>query len=120
MLIGSDHPVLHKFLREVNGKHPKDPVARQIPLGWVCFGPTSKNSLSINTHANMTRTYRTGQVNVDETKDLLRKFWELDAIGIRDNNIRTMTKDETKAMETAQSTQMLKDGRNEIGIPWKE
>ena len=120
MLIGSDHPIFHKVLRKVNGKHPKDPVARQTPLGWVCFGPTSKNSLSINTHAHMTRTYRTGQVNVDETNDLLRKFWELDAIGIRDNNIRAMTKDETKAMETAQSTQMLKDGRYEIGIPWKE
>ena len=31
-----------------------------------------------------------------------------------------MTKDETKAMETTQSTQTLKDGRYEKGKPWKE
>ena len=120
MLIGSDHPIFDKVLREVIGKHPKDPVSRQTPLGWVCFGPTSNNPLSINTHAHMTRTYSTSQVNVDETNDMLRKLWELDAIGIRDNNIRAMTKDETKAMETAQSNQILKDGRYEIGILWKE
>ena len=120
MLIGSDHPVFHQVLREVNGRHQKDPVARQTPLGWVCFGPTSKSYSLVNTHAHMTRTYRTGQVNVNDTNNLLRKSWELDAIGIRDNSIRAMTKDETKAMETAQSTQVLKDGRYEIGIPWKE
>ena len=67
MLIGSDHPVFHKVLREVNGSHPKDPVARQTPLGWVCFGPTSKNSSFVNTHVHMTRTNRTNQLNVDET-----------------------------------------------------
>ena len=31
-----------------------------------------------------------------------------------------MIKNETKAIETAQSTQILKDGRYEKGIPWKE
>ena len=56
----------------------------------------------------MTRTYRTGQVNVDETNDLLKKFWELDAIGIRDNNIRAMTKNETKAMEQRSQPKYLR------------
>jgi hypothetical protein len=57
---------------------------------------------------------------MDETNDLLRKFWELEAIGINEESTRVMTPDEIRAMETAQSTQILKDGRYEIGIPWKE
>ena len=120
MLIGSNHPIFHKVLREVNGKHPKDPVVRQTPWGVCALAPPLRIFYRSTPMPNMTRTYLTGQVNVDETNDLLRKFWELDAIGIRDNNIRAITKDETKAMETAQSTQILKDGRYEIGILWKE
>jgi hypothetical protein len=50
----------------------------------------------------------------------LRKFGELDAIGIKDSSIRAMTKDETRAMETAQSTQVHKNGRYKIGIPRTE
>ena len=92
MLIGSNHPVFHKVLREVNGSHPKDPMARQIPLGWVCFGPTSTNSSVANTQVHMTRTYHTSQSNVDETNELLRNFWELDAIGIKDSSTPAMTK----------------------------
>ena len=68
----------------------------------------------------MTRTYHIGQTNMDETNDLLRKFWELEAIGINEESTRAMTPDEIRAMETAQSTQILKDGRYEIGIPWEE
>ena len=56
----------------------------------------SKNVLSINTHVHMTCTYRTSQLKVDETNELLRKFWKLDAVGIKDSSIRAMTKDETR------------------------
>jgi hypothetical protein len=44
----------------------------------------------------MTCTYRTSQLKVDETNELLRKFWKLDAVGIKDSSIRAMTKDETR------------------------
>ena len=120
LLIGSDHPAFHKVLQEVNGSHPKDPIARQTPLGWVCFGPTNKNCLPRNSQTHMTRTYRTCQTSVDETNDLLRKFWDLEAIGIKEDNTRAMTQEETKALRTVQSTQVLKDDRYEIGLPWKE
>ncbi len=52
----------------------------------------------------MTRTYRTCQTSVDETNDLLRKFWDLEAIGIKEDNTRAMTQEETKALRTVQST----------------
>ena len=114
LLIGSDHPAFHKVLREVNGSHPKDTIARQTPLGWVCFGPTNKNCLPRNSQTHVTRTYRTCQTSVDETNDLLRNFWDLEAIGINEDNTRAMTQEETKALRTVQSTQVLKDDRYEM------
>ena len=108
--------VFHKVLREVTGERSKDPIARQKPLGWVCFGPTSENLSTRSYHAHTTRIFGTGQT-VNETNDLLRKFWELEAIGIKEEDVCPMTQDKAKAIKTAQLTQIRKDGRYEIGIP---
>ena len=37
LLVGSDHPVFHNVLREITGERPKDLIARQTLLQWVCF-----------------------------------------------------------------------------------
>ena len=87
--------------RELTGRNPKDPVARQTPLGWVCFGPTNKNHSHRTTHAHMTRACSTNQTNMDQTNYLLRKFWELQAIGINDGSTHAMTQDEIRAIRTA-------------------
>jgi hypothetical protein len=66
ILIGIDHPVFHKMSREVTGRNPKEPVARQTPLGWVCFGPTNKNHSHRTTHAHMTRQNQPDQHGSDK------------------------------------------------------
>ncbi len=118
ILVGSDHPVFHKVLREVTGHNPKNPVARQMPLGWVCFGPISKKPSTWTTQSHMTRTYKTE--HAQEVSDNLRHFWELEAIGIKDGNVRPLTPDEKKAVEIVRSTQTLVNGRYEVGVPWKD
>ena len=120
VLIGSDHPVYHQTLREVPGGHANDPIARQTNLGWVCFGPTLESDLQYKTHSHhSTRTYRT-VVDLKETNELLRKFWELESLGIKDGDDQTWTPDELTAVKIAEETQAIKDGKYEIGIPWKK
>lgn len=120
VLIGSDHPVFHRVIREVHGDENSDPIARQTPLGWVCFGPTLKNPLQCKSRAHTTWTYHSEKANNDETNELLRRFWELDSIGIKDENAQAMTPNELTAVKRAEETLAFKDGRYEIGIPWKE
>ena len=88
VLIGSDHPVFHRIHREIHGSNINDPVARLTNLGWVCFGPTSPPS-SGHSRIHSTRTYRTStpfQEHKNQmTNDLLRRFWELDALGMNDH-----------------------------------
>ena len=65
------------------------------------------------------RTYRTDSTTV-ETNSLLRKFWELEAIGIQDNGDQVWTTDEEAAVYRVEKTRVMMDGRYEVGIPWKE
>ena len=120
LLIGSHHPVFHQVRREVQGTRTNDPVARQTNLGWVCFGPTMVSNRPCKSRSHhSTRTYRSFNDDVKETNDLLRKFWELEAIGIKDGDSQTWTQDELAAMKIAEETRVAKDDRYEIGIPWK-
>ena len=57
----------------------------------------------------MTRRYCTVKGDAKETGDLLRKFWELEELPIKDEHAQAMTRDETKAVERAKTTQVLKD-----------
>ena len=120
VLIGSDHPIFHQVLREVPGKQVDEPIARLTKLGWVCFGPTQACSPHQTSRSHLSvRTYRTDSTAV-ETNSLLRKFWELEAIGIQDNGDQVWTPDEQAAVSRVEKTRVMMDGRYEVGIPWKE
>ena len=125
VLIGRDHPIVHRVKREVHGHKDDDPIARLTNLGWVCFGPTLSSRFRKDTRTHTTRTYRTTVATptlVDQmTNDTLRQFWDLESLGIKDDSDQqTFTPDEQAAINRAQETQMLKDGRYEIGIPWRK
>ena len=55
----------------------------------------------------------------ESTSDVLRKFWDLETLGIRDEKERPPTPDENRAIAQAKKTLRLADGRYEIGIPWR-
>ena len=123
LLIGSDHPLFHNVLQERRGPQVNDPIARHTNLGWVCFGPTSTTGFRNDSRIHLTRTYRSDQVETkcsDPTNNILRKFWELDSIGIKDENTQPLTPDEIRATKLAEETlHHLPDNRYEIGIPWR-
>ena len=53
--------------------------------------------------------------NLDYT---LRKFWELEAIGMNNENNEVYTPAETDAITKVAASQRYADGRYEVGIPW--
>ena len=120
VMLGSDHPVFHHVLKEVHGSQPSDPVARLTNLGWVCFGPTLVNEFRRNSRSHFTRTYRTCHVNKQPPPDdILRKFWELEALGIKENTEeQPMAVDERAA--TVAGSLKFENGLYEVGIPWKD
>ena len=78
---------------EVPGEQGNELIARLTKLGWVCFGPTEVSKLQKKSRSHVSvRTYRTDSTAV-ETNNLIRKFWELEAIGIQDNGDQAWTAD---------------------------
>ncbi len=120
VLIGSDNPIFHHVVREVHGEAPKDPIARKTSLGWVCFDPTLTEEFRRKSRSYFTRSFRTNQIEErGPSDDVLRQFWELEAIGIRDETERELTPDEKAAVAQVTETLRFKNDRYEIGIPWK-
>ena len=116
VLIGSDHPVFHQTHRS----EAKDPIARLTNLGWICFGSALVEGLRCTSRSHFTRTYRSSHVKEQETTDdFPRKFWELEALGIRDDTNQEFTQDEKAAVSQATESPQSKNGRYEIGIPWR-
>ena len=114
VLIGSDHPVFHHVLSEKNGHNDGDPIARMTHLGWV-------ESFRRKSRSHFTRTYRSSHVQESQPpEDNLRKFWELESIGIKEEGEQPLKPDDTRALDQVTETLQYSDGRYEVGIPWKE
>ncbi len=116
VMVGSDHPIFHMVLKEVPGAKPNDPIRRLTNLGWVCFGPTLVENFRRDSRSYFSRTYRSQVIDQRQPPDdAIRKFWELDAIGIKEETSPAMT-----AEEKVSESLKFKDGRYEIGILWKD
>ncbi len=121
VMVGSDHPIFHMVLKEVPGAKPNDPIGRLTNLGWVCFGPTLLENFRRDSRSYFSRTYRSHVIDQRQPPDdAIRKFWELDAIGIKEETSPAMTAEEKAAVEKVSESLKFKDGRYEIGILWKD
>ena len=121
VMIGSDHPVYHHVLQEARGNHPNDPIARLTNLGWVCFGPTLVEEYRRSSRSHFTRTYRSSLASQQPPPDdILRSFWELESLGIKDGTEQQMTVEEAAAVKQAADTLQFNNGRYKVGIPWKD
>ena len=121
VMIGSDHPVFHHVLKEACGSQPNDPVARLTNLDWVCFGPTLVEEFRHNSRSHSTPTYRSSQVRKQPPPDdVLRTFWELESLGIKDKTDHVMTLEEKAAVKQVTETLLFDNGRYSISIPWRD
>ena len=117
VLIGSDHPVFHRVLREIYGSNQNDPVARLTNLGWVCFGPTLVDEFRRKSQTHFTRTYRTCHVADQEPVDnLLRKFWDLETLGIRETAGQSLTPEDKAALKQVKQIHHGKTEDTKLGF----
>ena len=112
LLIGSDYYwqfVTGKTIRGSDG-----PVAIETTLGWVLSGPAQTtgvhgSSVSLTT----THTLRVEGITNRELDATLRRFWELESLGI-------LTPDSDPVSDQFTGTIQMKGGRYEVALPWRE
>ena len=87
----------------------------------MCFGPTLVEEFRRSSCSHFTCTYRSSQVNkLPSPDDILRAFWELEPLGIKDTTEQTMTAEERAAVERVTETLECNNGQSKIGVLWKE
>ncbi|CAB4016444.1 Hypothetical predicted protein, partial [Paramuricea clavata] len=117
MLIRADffwHIVSGKVIRGEHG-----PIAMETKLGYVLSGPVTTPHTSDDIVANFLTTHLL-RVDTTEPEDSLnvdlhsqlKKFWELEAIGVNPNK--------NPVYEQFKETIEFKDGRYEVCLPWRE
>ena len=112
ILIGADYYFSFVNGECIKGSKPDTLTAVNSTLGWIVSGPLTGRSTS-NTTAMFTC------VRPDPVENILKSFWELDAIGIVDEGTK-LSLEENDAV--CQFKRELKfDGqRYEVSLPWRE
>ena len=111
VLIGADH--YYSFVTGIckRGKNPESLVAVESHFGWILTGPV--DSYSKHTSSMLTMTEN------NEITTSLRRFWELESIGITETVNPTMSQEEELAVNDFNDGLNF-DGKNyEVRLPWK-
>ena len=111
VLIGADH--YYSFVTRIckRGKNPESLVAVESHFGWILTGPV--DSYSKHTSSMLT------MVENNEITTSLRRFWELESIGITETVNPTMSQEEELAVNDFNDGLNF-DGKNyEVRLPWK-
>ncbi|KAL9978335.1 hypothetical protein ACROYT_G015836 [Oculina patagonica] len=112
LLVGADQ--YYKLVQgSIKKGRPGTPIATKSRLGWLLSGPVpgSKKSEETTAMLTVTKTYN--------AHDQLKRFWELDAIGIVDQQRGETTAEEKDAVDQFNNTCRFDGERNEVGLPWK-
>ena len=92
------------------------PVAIGTKLGWVLSGPVPTDSSSMGTSSVNIISCHTLRIDTQPTDvelhSVLKQFWELESLGIREDDKSILDKFD-------QSIQFV-DGRYEVDLPWKD
>ena len=112
LLVGLNVPGAHTTLEEVVG-NDGDPIARRLPLGWVCFGPVVTPSQCSMTTAVKPADDMTPQQRLDA---IVEKFWLWDDVGTVTQS--TLTQAEIEADRLVREMTTHDGTRIVTGIPW--
>ena len=83
-------------------------------MGWLLSGPIPGTKFeSTSTTAMLTVT------RIDYPQDILKRFWDFDAIGVVDPPYSKQTVEEIEAMKQYDSNVSYEGGRYTVGLPWK-
>ena len=118
VLIGQDQIDLHFSKCDVRG-NPGEPIARLGPLGWSCVGHPEKRTTARNPRTNLACTFFCRPQVFDEINDSLKRFWEIETLGIQQSKPEMMTREEKIAFEKVCHS-LIHDGeRYQVAVPWK-
>ena len=113
ILIGLDAIHCHSAMEEIYGE-PDEPVARRTALGWTCVGsPERCLSSELCCYIQLFHVHTTADLDY-----ALRKFWELEAIGMNNDNNEVYAPAEKDVMAKVAALRRYVDGRYEVGILW--
>jgi hypothetical protein len=103
MLIGADHywSIMLDGIRRGDG----GPVAQESRCGWILSGPLG--------HAVPNVTDQSLLIQADPIAEVLSRFWETESLGISST-------EENDVHDQLRDTITFKDGRYEVGLPWKD
>ncbi|CDW60603.1 DUF1759 and Peptidase A17 and DUF1758 and RVT 1 d omain containing protein [Trichuris trichiura] len=109
VLVGLDH--YYDFMRNaVRQGRNNEPIAVQSKLGWILCGKVGKGPAYGKTTAL--------QVTIEEpTEAMLKRFWQLDAIGVSENE--DSTEKPSIVMEAFQKSVVFDGERYTVKLPWK-
>ena len=111
LLIGLNVPGAHCVLEELTGL-PGEPVARRLPLGWVCFG-----SIGAQVPPSPERVLHANVNSMSEHLDeLVSKFWEVETVGMMPKSEKTLGEEEAERL--VEAGMALKGGRVSCSLPW--
>ena len=118
VLIGQDQIDLHFSKCDVRG-NSGEPIARLGPLGWSCVGHPQERSTARDPQTNLAYTLFCRPQVFDEINDTLKRFWEIETLGISQSKPEMMTTEEKIAFEKV-SQSLFHDGeRYQVAVPWK-
>lgn len=113
LLVGADQ--YYKLVQSTIKKgRPRTPVATKSRLGWLLSGPIPGSTGREETTAMFSVT------RIESPHDELKRFWELKAIGILDQQTKQMSIEEEDALQQFNSTCKFDGERYEVGLPWKK
>lgn len=99
---------LHFSRCDVKG-NPGEPIARLGPLGWSCVGHPDRKSIAGDPQRNLAYTLFCRPQVFDEINDSLKRFWEIETLGIQQSKPEVMTTEEKIAFEKV-SQSLVHDG----------
>jgi hypothetical protein len=123
LLIGTDLAYLLSSVKEVTDGMDA-PVARLTPLGWTAMGSINAER-SVQGDLNTFHVGISSETSNSEIQTIIKAFWEIDAIGVKDTAQKTQPKltleDENAFKKMNEETQYNPDRQHYVvPILWKQ
>ena len=127
VLLGADHYELMYSMKEVTGG-PNEPCARLCPLGWTAIGKIQNLDTKESHYTGFHHTFRLQIENREPTlpgRDtlelnyLLKRFWDLESIGIIPTGPQ-LTPEDKLAWDKVNKSLKFNGQHYEVAVPWRD
>ena len=85
----------------------------------MCVGPPEGKTIIGNKRTNLACTFFTRPPIFREINDSRKRFWEIDTLGIQENGVQAMTREEKFALDKTRLSLVHDGERYQVATPWK-